>query len=153
MQVRFLRFTQQVCVCLAILVAGVSAGNLSGQELCKDGSFDVPLRWGIGASQVFNTGETIGAWRVKSGTIELLDRGGRFFKDTSLQERLSTSQAGTREASLRNSKQRLVQLISSVSHTQATGGITSLQKRQQSPLAMSPKSTAPRNLRLGRSLR
>ncbi len=38
----------------------------------------------MGASQVFQTGESIGSWKVESGSIELLDRGGRFLKDTSV---------------------------------------------------------------------
>lgn len=59
-------------------------GRVQAQELCKDGSFDVSLQWGTGASQVFSTSESIGQWKVKSGTIELLDRNGRFLKDTSL---------------------------------------------------------------------
>ncbi len=69
---------------LGVLAGVLFACNSSGQELCKDGSFDIPLRWGMGASQVFQTGEAIGFWKVESGSIELLDRGGRFLKDTSI---------------------------------------------------------------------
>ncbi len=62
----------------------VLANTVVAQELCKDGNFDINLTWGQGASQVFQPGETIGSWRVRSGSIELLDRGGRFIKDTSI---------------------------------------------------------------------
>lgn len=56
--------------------------NVEATELCKDGSFDVPMTRGFGASQVFQSGESIGSWTVTSGSIELMDRGGKFCRDT-----------------------------------------------------------------------
>ena len=64
-----------------MLALSALAATGSAQDVIKDGNFDVPIPQGIGGLQTFNVGQAFGAWRVTVGNVDVMDRGGRNFKD------------------------------------------------------------------------